>query len=275
MRPGRRPFLVNGRHHPFERAFERAVERAVDRIASGARQPRATSAPTPTDGPIRNDKYTPISKLVLSADGRRIDVTFVGAKVFAAKDPCSADYAATTKVVNGVLEVGIFVSRVPPGGGRNCDSIGYQRRLTADLTTPFTGTTWRDLFGPYTHFLAAPAGLVRIAVPDGLKLVRERDVEDSETGRWERTYAPTADAPPERTLVLYQAFDGPVNVTGGEETRQVTVNGRAATLYRNPPNGELVLVWDLDGDGLALVGFEPTFTATSLIALAESATTAP
>ncbi len=231
-----------------------------------------TAVPNPTDGPPRDVRYTPISTLARSADGRRIDLTFVGAKSFAANDPCSADYAATTKVVGGVLEVGVFESRRPALPVVACDAVGYSRRLSVDLPVPFTGTTWRDLFGPYVHFLSAPSGLVRITIPDGLSLVRERDVEDSETGRWERTYAPAADAPPERTLVLYQAFGGPANVTGGDETRQVTVNDKPATLYRHPPSGELVLVWELGGDGLALVGYEPAFTPERLIAIAESAT---
>jgi hypothetical protein len=70
---------------------------------------------------------------------------------------------------------------------------------------------------------------------------------------------------------LYQAFDGPVNVTGGDQQGTVTVNGRAATLYRNAPDGELVLVWRLGSDELALVANETDFPIDRLIILAESA----
>jgi hypothetical protein len=54
----------------------------------------------------------------------------------------------------------------------------------------------------------------------------------------------------------------------------VVVNGQPATLYRWPPNGELVLVWRLGNDGLALVAYEQQFSVDELIALADSATPA-
>ena len=54
----------------------------------------------------------------------------------------------------------------------------------------------------------------------------------------------------------------------------MVVNGRRATQYRHAPNGELVLVWRLGNDGLALVAYEQQFSIDELIALAESATPA-
>ena len=48
---------------------------------------------------------------------------------------------------------------------------------------------------------------------------------------------------------FYQAFGGAANVSGGDEHRDVTVNGKPALLYRNPPDGELVLVWLLEETG--------------------------
>lgn len=245
--------------------------------------PLASTTPTPIaeepswpPQPDRDFRYVSISQLTLSRDGRQIALDFVGARAYSPDDPCSADYAANVAVVEGVLEVGIEESRGPaPTEGMGCDSMGFGRSLEVNLDEPFTGSVWRDLNG-YLHFLAPPDGLIELAgLPDGWELRAQRDVEESPTGRWERTYSPDpslVDAT--QSVVLYQSFDGPVNVTGGTEERQVVVSGRPATLYRWPPNGELVLVWRLGNDGLALVAYEQQFSVDQLIALAESATPA-
>ena len=99
------------------------------------------------------------------------------------------------------------------------------------------------------------------------------DVEESETGRWQRTWTKGGAADPASSkgkIDLYQAFDGPANVTGGDEVRDVQVNGTPATLYRNAPDGELVLVWMLGSDGLALVVNEADFPQDEAIRLAET-----
>jgi hypothetical protein len=242
--------------------------------------PLASTTPTPIaeepswpPQPDRDLRFVPISQLTLSKDGRRINLDFVGGRPYLLDDPCSVDYAATVAVVEGVLEVGVDESRGPaPTEGTGCDSMGYGRSVEVDLDEPFTGSVWRDLTG-YVHFLAPPEGLVELAgLPDGWELRAQRDVEESPTGRWERTYSPDpslADAT--KSVVLYQSFDGPVNVTGGTEEQQVVVSGRPATLYHWPPTGELVLVWRLGNDGLALVAYEQQFSVDELIALAESA----
>jgi hypothetical protein len=242
--------------------------------------PLASTTPTPIaeeaswpPQPNRDFRFVPISQLTLSSDGRRIVLDFVGARAYASDDPCSADYAAKVAVVDGILEVGIEESRRPsPTEGTACDALGHARILQVNLDEPFTGSVWRDLNG-YVHFLAPPDGLVELAgLPTGWALRAQRDVEDSPTGRWERTYSPDPSLADEtRSVVLFQSFDGPVNVTGGTEERQVVVNGRPATLYRWPPTGELVLVWRLGNDGLALVAYEQEFSIDDLVALAESA----
>ena len=224
----------------------------------------------------RDFQFVPINQLTLSKGGRYLSLDFVGARAYSSNDPCSADYEATVTVVDDVLEIGVEESRRPtPTEGTACDAMGYARSLRVDLNEPFTGSVWRDLNG-YLHFLAPPDGLVELAgLPDGWELRAQRDVEESLTGRWERTYSPDpllVDAT--QSVVLYQSFEGPVNVTGGTEERQVVVNGRPAILYRWPPNGELVLIWRLGNDGLALVAYEKRFSVDELIALAESATPA-
>jgi hypothetical protein len=212
-----------------------------------------------------------IDGLTLSEDGRRIDLKYVGAKPFDRNDRCSADHSAWTEAVDGILEVGVWESRWPLGHPVACDAMGYGRTLRVDLEEPFTGTAWRDLAGPFHHFLAAPPGLVRFDLPDGWRLIAEKDVQESPTGRWQRTYALSPDAPYEQTLTVLQAFGSPANTTGGAEVRSVDVNGATATLYRHPPVGELVLVWQLDGDGLALVVNERWIPAEALIEMAKSA----
>lgn len=256
---------------------------SVDAPEPSTVYPAASPTPTPTlvvepppwpPEPTHDARFVPIGGLELSDDGRQIKLDFTGDAAFSPDDPCSADYSATTAVADGVLEVGIFQSRPPrPEEPRPCDAIGFGRSLDVELSEPFTGSAWRDLYGPYLHFLAPPEGLVELTgLPVGWALRAERDVEESPTGRWERTYSPDASlADRTKTVTLYQSFGGPVNVTGGTEERQVEVNGQNATLYRWPPNGELVLVWRLGNDGLALVAYESEFSTDELIDLAASA----
>jgi hypothetical protein len=226
--------------------------------------------------PTRDLRFVPISSLVLAADHRHITIDFVGSHEFVPGNPCSIEYEALTNVVNGVLEIGVLPKAgVLPDAGPTavtCDDLGYPRTLNVVLDAPFSGTRWHDRTG-YLHFLAPPNGLVELTgLPAGWVLRKGRDVEESPAGRWERTYSPDASlADPTRTVVLYQTFDGSVPVTGGEEVTQVQVNGRAATLYRYAPSGELVLVWQLGSNGLGLVAFEQEFSQGELIALAESA----
>ncbi len=131
-----------------------------------------------------------------------------------------------------------------------------------------------DLAG-YVHFVRPPDGLAELTgLPGDWQLRSQHDVEESPTGRWLRVYAPTADPALDGSkghVDFYQAFGGAANVSGGDEHRDVTVNGKPALLYRNPPDGELVLVWLLEGNGMALVANEADFSADALIKLAESA----
>lgn len=242
-----------------------------------ASAPGVSAAPSPSaeESAARDERYLPIERVALADGDRSATIAFTGAKPYDPVDPCSADYDARTRIFDGVLEIGVFQSQPPrPAVPPPCDAIGFERTIVVELDQPFAGVAWRDLFGPYLHFLGPPPGLVELTgLPDGWVVVGERDVEESPTGRWERMYGPpdaTLDDPT-RAVVLYQSFDGPVEVSGGTEVQQVPVDGEPATLYRAPENGQLVLTWGLEADGLAIVAYEPTFTAESLIELAESA----
>jgi hypothetical protein len=110
------------------------------------------------------DLYTPIDSVHLSSNRRQIHIGFTGAKEYAEGDRCSADYAAETDVVDGVLAVGVFISRsgtepYPPNRvSIGCDALGYVRTLDWSLGEAFAGTHWRDLRGgPAYEFGEGPA----------------------------------------------------------------------------------------------------------------------
>lgn len=84
-----------------------------------------------------------------------------------------------------------------------------------------------------------------------------------------RTYSPVPN--PRRAdprLELIQFFDAPVGVSGGEERSPIAVGNVEGLLYRDPPSGELVLVWRPGSDGLAIAVNERDFTIAELVDLA-------
>ena len=233
--------------------------------------PPAVSVPgtTPPPGGI-----VQFSNVELSDGKRVLTIDFVGGRFSASGDPCSRDYAGWAEAVGDRLAVAI-VDVTPPRPSVICTAEGYGRSVAVRLPVPFVGSRIDDLAG-YVHFLRAPTGLAELGgLPAGWLLRAEADVAESPTGRWLRTYSPAA-VPPTGTskgrIDLYQAFGGPASVSGGEEHRTVTVNGQRATLYRSPPDGELVLEWMLGTDGLALVANETDVSVEALIELADSAT---
>jgi hypothetical protein len=246
----------------------------VTPLATASSAPASTVGPTstrPPGGLARFDTAT------LSADSKTLTLAFVGGQSFSATNPCSSAYTAWAEAVGDVLYAAVVDVTPPlPSLAPNvaCDAVGYARTASVDLPAPFGGARVIDLAGN-VHFIRPPDELaVLTGLPDGWQLRSQRDVEDSPTGRWLRVYAPTADPPLDISkghLDLYQAFAGAANVAGGDEHRDVTVNGQPALLYRNPLDGELVLVWLLGGNGFALVANEADFPADALIRLAESA----
>ena len=226
------------------------------------------------------DRLTRFDSASLSEDRLVLTLDFIGGPEYAPDDPCSSAYAGWAKATGEILEAAV-VDVTPPhiglDGGTNvlCTAMGYFRTVSVRLAEPFHGVRVHDRAG-YVHFVGRPGGLVEIhGLPDGWVLRSERSVEESPTGRYQRTYAPVPEPAAGTSLGrldVFQSFGGPVSVTGGEEMRVVKVNGTSATLYRQAEAGELVLVWTLGSDGLALVANEADFTAGALVRLAESAT---
>ena len=245
-----------------------------------AATPDVTATPAPTARPQPSGAPTPAATgrfdtVALSPDGRTVTITFAGGKPYRADDPCSNAYEAWAQVAGDTLYVTVVdVTPAGPDGETPgpCDAMAYGRTVAVTLPEPFAGYRVQDLAG-YVHFLRAPPGLAELAgLPDPWRLTSEADVDSSPTGRWVRTWTldgDTAEGP--GRLDLYQAFAGPADVMGGDSGRPVPVHGTPATLYRYEPTGELVLVWSLEGDGLALVANEADFTEAALIRLAESA----
>lgn len=225
-------------------------------------------APIP-DGPISFEGVT------LVDDGRSVRVDFIGGPEFDPNDPCSIAYEGTAEVVGEELRIGIFAIQhpmpLPPEQG--CASMGYSRSIVLSLSEPFEGSVIRDLAGGVL-FLEAPPGLATIGeLPDGWELRREGNILGGTAPRWERVWSPDPDPSPaqgDSMLILIQAFGGPVEATGSEPQRAVLVNGRDAAYWMHPATGEMLLVWSLGDDELALVGYLEDFTEAEFIGLAGS-----
>ena len=228
----------------------------------------AEPAPVPSD-PVRFDSVD------LANDRRSVRVDFIGGEEYDPDNPCSVAYHGTAEIVGDELEIGIYAEPhpkpLPPNTG--CAGVGYPRSLALDLDEPFTGAAVRDLAGQ-VFLLAPPARLAQIgALPDGWELLREGNVAGSSTPRWERVWSPESDPLPaegDSMLTLIQGLGGPVNTAGGNRQPPVEVNGQPATLWLHQPSGEMVLVWQLGSDELALVGNLSDFSQDEFVALAES-----
>ncbi len=265
-----------------------ALVLAVATLIAGCSTAPTPSGNLPGASPPGPDTSAPgrlvhVDDVKLSNDGMTLTLPFVGAPEYEPTNPCAMEYAASADLNGEVLEIAVTErpSRfalpppaLPPPAMFACNSIGFLRELSIEVEAPFAGSTVRDRSG-YTFFVAPPDGLVSLAgLPDGWTLVLEEDLPESPTGRWQRSHSNLDQLPRQSSpgrIDLIQAFGGPVNVSGGEELTPVDVNTRGAQLWRWAPTGELVLVWQLEGTGLALVANEADLSVDELVELAESA----
>jgi hypothetical protein len=211
---------------------------------------------------------TPIDTVTIADDGRSFRVDFIGGREFAPNDPCSIAYQGTAKIVRDELEIGVYPQKHPMAlsGGAVCTGEGHGRSLNFTLNEPFTGTVVHDLAGQRL-LLAPPSELAEIrALPEGWELRREESLPGSLTPRWQRIWSPDRDpwqSDGDRMLILVQALGGPVETTGGHRLSSVEITGQPATLALDPPSGELLLVWSLGDDELALTATSETSAGTS------------
>ena len=254
--------------------------------SSGETQAPGSAAPRPdrvdpTDGvppgpePVQ---ATPIQGVDIAPDGLSVRVTFVGSAEFDPANPCTHAYEARAMVAGDELQIGIFARPHPLDLPRNaaCELIGYPRTLLVQLDEPFHGTSVRDLAGPLI-LLERPAGLYEISgLPQGWFLRSEESLPDSSTGRWSRMFSPVAEpGPTDSSIQVIQAFGGPANTIGGDIQPPVLINGVQATFYLHAPSGEMVLVWTIGDDGVALVGNLRDFSTDEFVELARSVGPAP
>jgi hypothetical protein len=211
-----------------------------------------------------------------SSDRRSVTVAFTGGPVFDPDNPCSKAYRGSAHATGDELVIGIYPEPFPGEMPDDlaCTAEGHNRSVAIDLAQPFHGTRVRDVAGQL-FFLEEPEGLVELTgLPDGWVEHPGESLSSSPSGRWGRVYAPAGHTPTPGysagTVELIQAFDAPADVTGGDLQPDVMVNGETATFYLWPPTGEMVLVWMVGGDGVALVGNLHDFTRDEFVALAES-----
>jgi hypothetical protein len=233
--------------------------------------------PVPVD-----DEFAPIPEgpisfegVNLADDGRSVRVDFVGGREFDPGDPCSVAYEGAAEIVDEELLIGIFAIQhpMPLAPNQGCDAMGHSRSLTFVLDETFEGSVVRGLAGQVL-FLDPPPGLATIGLlPEGWLLRREGNILHGAAPRWERTWSPDPDpwlSEGDSLLTLYQAFGGPVEATGAEPQPPVQINGQDAEFWLHPPTGEMVLVWSLGDDEVALVGHLGDFTEEEFIKIAES-----
>ena len=220
--------------------------------------------------------WTPFESATLSADSRVLTLHFVGGRPYDPSDPCSIAYAGWAQRDGDALDAAVVdVTPTPRNAGQACTAEGHERTVVVPLTEPFLGSRVADKAGG-VNFVRQPEGLDQLhGLPSGWMLRTEGDVEDSPTGRWLRTYAPIATpdlSASKGHLDFYQSFGSPAGVSGGDSEQAVTVDGQEARLYVSSTDGELILVWMLGTNGLALDANAADFTQAELIKLAEAVT---
>jgi len=236
---------------------------AVADLANGTNPPPGAA--------VRFDSAT------LDDSGSMLTLQFTGGKDYSPSDPCSVHYFGWAHESDaGILEAKIVEDTppfptLPPNFG--CDLVGYGRTVTINLAKPYAGGRIHDLAGA-DHLIASPRTQVNLDVPAGWTPdVNQEEVLDAGT-LWLRTWTHTDANPAAGTgvLQLHQAFGGPANIIDASGGEPAKVNGTPATVWRSASSGELVVVWMLGPDGLALVGNKADFTIDQLIDLAEAAT---
>lgn len=233
----------------------------------------ALLGPTPLEPQPREGGPVRIDSVTVAADGLSVRVDFTGGAEFSVDDPCTVAYEAEARIDGDTLDLAVFALRHPTAlaPGMACDLIGYHRTIDVGLERRFEGQRVDDQAGQIL-LLGAPDHLAEITgLPAGWLLRREESLPESPNGRWSRTYSPMADPANDDSWVqLIQSFGSPANVSGGDVQPDVMVRGIRATYYLHEPSGEMVLVWSLGDDGVALVGNLRDFTEDEFIQLAES-----
>jgi hypothetical protein len=237
-----------------------------------------SAAPSPEPTLLTTGPHVRIDAALLSDDSRVLTLSFTGGPEYVANAPCTRAYVGHAEDADGVLEAEVMDVTPPRSlpSGSACTLEGHQRTVTVNLATPFLGSRLDDRAG-FVLFLRRPSGLIEIkGLPSAWQLQSEHTLNESPTGQWERVYSLDATPggyPEIRELDLYQSFGGPMLISGGDGVgKPFQIGDLPGLLYGPDGNGEIVLAWQFDRDGLALVANTADFTPEALIALAETAT---
>jgi len=221
---------------------------------------------------------TRVDDATISADGLTLAVAFTGGPGYSSSDFCSTDYEPWVAIDGDVLQLAItkLTHRDQATAAPNmaCAAMGYPYTFDLRLPRPFLGSTIEDLAGG-TLWVRDPHGLVTPRVlPVGWELRLSRDEPASNPPLYARVYAAAGSSieAPNRgagQLDLYQAFGERTNISGGSERHDVRVSGESAIVWRDPQLGELLLQFNVAGDGVALVANEADMTIDELLEIAE------
>jgi hypothetical protein len=210
-----------------------------------------------------------IFDVLLAANGLSLDVTFGGGAPYDPADPCSVDYGALTWLIGEELIVSITPTAhaeqatLPPRSA--CGDVGYVRKMTIELAQAFVGIVVRDLSG-YVHLVRRPPNLVEVDLPSAWSLKSEQD-RPGNVGYWWRAYGRSGST---HNLEIWQALGGPIGLEGTVR-RSVELSNGPATMWMTPETGEMILAWDFEGDGVAIIANVADFSVDQLLALGNSA----
>ncbi|MDL2335754.1 MAG: hypothetical protein QFC55_06975 [Chloroflexota bacterium] len=231
----------------------------------------SSSIPPPiTTFPPIPDVHVVVGDMSLAASKIELEMSFTGAAPYEPQDACSADYGALTWVVLGDLVVSITPTKHSEQAtlrpGQICADVGFERELTVTLPEPYEGDVVRDLGGD-VHLLRRPMGILEFDLPDVWSAAGEGDAPTPIAPQWCRRFVqPTST----HSIQICQSFGAPTTIEGAV-AQSVEVAGTPATMWLTHSNGELILAWMFEDDGVAIIANSDDFDPDQLIAVAATA----
>jgi hypothetical protein len=211
----------------------------------------------------------------LPHDRQTVFVSFTGGARYDASNACSTDYAGWAHGRGDTLEVAIVEvhhqEQAVLGPNMACTMMGFGYSVELRLPVPFEGGEIVDR-GSGPLWVPEPEAVADLhELPPGWWFYRPDSEPESRT--LIRTYHPDPIEPwpPEREILLAQAFDGRPNPFGdpldGARAGEVSIHGQQVQVSGNPEAG-LTVRWTLGTNAMALMLRGPVFTIEMLEAMA-------
>jgi hypothetical protein len=217
----------------------------------------------------------------ISEDGRLLVLEVIAGAPWDPRNPqCTQLLTGWAGIEDGVL-VAAVVDVTPPLASPDpelaCAAMGHLQEVRIPLAVPYRGWLIRELGTHHPHLLRAPDRSQTLAgLAPRWVVVREEDATNPERWTvpvWRTTWTanggPMTGTGEPGQVDLYLGFGDASGITGSSPGSDVEVGGRPGVLYRDAERGELVLVWMIDGDGLAIVANEADIPEADLFRLAE------